>query len=648
MAGSIIIPNGAVLPAGMPDGDDDSWKELMQRASRMGGPLFWFEMGAKIEVKGRPQRVQANILQRRIFTYFRHCYVADKPCRGIGLKPRRRGFSTALTACHYWYMRRHGVPVALLGHQDNASTEALWGMLQGFHRNDLTDWGNSFVGSKSNLEFSNGSKVLRLTDQNPGKIRGSAMVLGHSTETAFYDNADETLLAAKNTLDQAGGFTSFWQESTPFGSSGAFFENFMASRWPEPDECPDGDEYWRQWETILPNSTPPKGLDAARMGVRIFAAWFEFDLTEGDKLSPLQKRDIQQTLDAEEWYHGERDLIERYGEQGPTGDRLGREVTGWDVWEQLAWRRNKIWDECKRDRFKFQQEYPADPVECFLSSGQPYFDRESLNAYGRAVQETPRLPAHGVIEIPDDRAARPVWRGVALPEDAIFQVWEPPQKGCHYLVAVDPAKGQDAVAGKDPDCHSVLVLRRGYATADGRIVPPAMVARIRPPCRVPLYVLAEWIDQLSAYFGRAVVVVENNIGQGIVEAMRPYGTPLWRQRVEQDPRTGRRRTDEDGMIGWNTNAATKPIILDNLHQWLREEIIDLWCPHLISELRTFSRNLKKGTVEAQEGSHDDDVMALAIGVYLLDGATLYQESARKRSFEAPGRRPPTRAAAEAW
>lgn len=626
--------------------DNDFYKRIAQDLG-LRGPAAWFEGCGRVSVKNKWQVPRANVLQRRIFTYFTACYNANRPSRGIGLKPRRRGFSTALTACHYWYLRKHSCPAALLGHQDNASTDALWTMLQGFHQHDRMDWGNEFIGSKSNIEFSNGSRVLRLTDQNPAKTRGSNMVVGHSTETAFYDNAEETLLAAQNTLDQSGGFTSFWQESTPNGAAGAFYENFRSARWPRADECPGGAEYWRKWETILPDSELPPGVSSDRMGVRIFAAWFEFDLNEEDRLSERQKRDIQATLDREEWYLGEKDLIERYLEEGPTGPRLGSECEGFDVWEQLAWRRNKIWDECKRDRFKFQQEYPADPVECFLSSGSPYFDRESLNSYGRSLLQSPRHALNGVIDVDPAPPKRATWRDVHRTEDGIFSVWERPQVGCRYLIVVDPAKGQDAVTGKDPDRHAVLVLRQAYRTADNRIVLPAVVARIKPPCLVPLYTLAGWAAELSAYYGKAVVVVENNLGQALIELLKPLNVPLWTQRVEQDPRTGRKRNEASPMVGWATTEATRPMILDYLHQVLREESVSIWCPHLIAELRTFVRNLKKGRVEAAQGSHDDDVMALAIGMYLIDSASLYEEPPRVRRFGYAGAAPGGRAA-ERW
>ena len=71
-----------------------------------------------------------------------------------------------------------------------------------------------------------------------------------------------------------------------------------------------------------------------------------------------------------------------------------------------------------------------------------------------------------------------------------------------------------------------------------------------------------------------------------------------------------------------------PEILDCLAQLIRDQKIDIFCPHALEELRVF-RVGANGDERAPSGKHDDDVMGLAMGVYSIGSATLYMEPQRK-------------------
>lgn len=221
---------------------------------------------------------------------------------------------------------------------------------------------------------------------------------------------------------------------------------------------------------------------------------------------------------------------------------------------------------------------------------------------------------------------------------ANFWVWEKPKVGCRYIIPVDLAEGEDQTKGSDPDCHVALVLRDGYLDHNRLLHKPAVVARVRPPCRLPMIRLAKLVWMLSYYYGKCVVIPEmNNSGLSFIMALRclPWSPSIW-QRTEIDPHSGIERSWD----GWRTTDSAeyrglRSAIIDNLQEIVLGKGLECWCPHLHSELVDFVN--KGGRREAGSG-HDDDVMALAIGLYNLRFATPYVESARSEYIPPDMRR----------
>jgi phage terminase large subunit len=66
-------------------------------------------------------------------------------------------------------------------------------------------------------------------------------------------------------------------------------------------------------------------------------------------------------------------------------------------------------------------------------------------------------------------------------------------------------------------------------------------------------------------------------------------------------------------IGWNTNKATRPVILADLRTLVRENVNKISSIETLNEMTTFVKN-DKGKPEAANGMHDDMVMAWAINL----------------------------------
>jgi hypothetical protein len=73
---------------------------------------------------------------------------------------------------------------------------------------------------------------------------------------------------------------------------------------------------------------------------------------------------------------------------------------------------------------------------------------------------------------------------------------------------------------------------------------------------------------------------------------------------------------DSGVMGWDTNTATRPKMLQELDDGLNSRLLHLYDRQTINEMFSFIVNPKNGKAEAEEGAHDDLVMSLA-GVWQM-------------------------------
>jgi hypothetical protein len=164
-------------------------------------------------------------------------------------------------------------------------------------------------------------------------------------------------------------------------------------------------------------------------------------------------------------------------------------------------------------------------------------------------------------------------------------VWLPPLKGKEYLVAVDPAGGGSE---GDYSAAQVLELETGLQCAEFA----GHVGGLE---------LARLVTELAAEYNQAWLVVErNNHGTGVlalVETACKY-TRIYRQ---------------GGQPGWLTTSLSRPAVLGQLGAGLVEGPERFQSRRLLGECRSFVR-MANGSTGARAGTHDDRVMAMAIGL----------------------------------
>jgi hypothetical protein len=223
-----------------------------------------------------------------------------------------------------------------------------------------------------------------------------------------------------------------------------------------------------------------------------------------------------------------------------------------------------------------RQEYAEDCESCFLTSGDSVFEMEQIEARIKELGEPVERRRNGELE-----------------------VWLPPAKGRRYLVSLDPSGGGSE---GDYSAAEVLDLETGLQCAEFG----GHVGGLE---------LAELATKLAAEYNGATLVVErNNHGTGVLALAETVcgWTKLYRQ---------------NGQLGWLTTSVSRPAVLGRLGAALVEEPKRFMSLKLLAECRTFVR-LPNGSTGARAGTHDDRVMAMAIGLAARDELLNSARSAR--------------------
>ena len=99
----------------------------------------------------------------------------------------------------------------------------------------------------------------------------------------------------------------------------------------------------------------------------------------------------------------------------------------------------------------------------------------------------------------------------------------------------------------------------------------------------------------------------NNHGHSTLNTLRNachYPRLYWHTRYDAHGRA-------QPILGWPTDAATKPILVDDLAAAIADHAILIRAPGLVDECRSFVTT-DSGSQQAQEGAFDDRVIALGI------------------------------------
>jgi len=569
----------------------------------------WFETHGKIFTKDRAAGLQTpkcNYLQKKVQRVIDKFADLELPARIIILKPRQKGSTTYGCALDYTMLRRSPTSAVVIGGQVSQVGEA-WGMLQTYSKSDSFDWKNTGEINSKVGTWSNGSKLIQETagDARAG-IGGTHQCL-HCFEVARWgehgvSNSAEVLTNIMKCVPLLPG-TLINLESTAEGQTGAFYGHWVGAV--------DAEDFLSGAVEIKPGQF-----------IRCFAAWFQFE-DSAIRLTEDQKKEIENTLDAEPWYDGEKELIEKYGSVTEDGvRRLGDIVEGFDLWEQLCWRRWSIEVECKKDRGKFERDSPHSWRTAFQKSGNQRFSASGLATIRKRASRV--LAQYGILE--ETKEALVSFRPTSEQEAKII-LFEKPIRGCRYIVGVDPMTGATQAGGVDPDYHAVFAMRDGYYDGKGVWHPPATAARV-VPCRWDIPILEPEIFKLARFFGPAngrgcTIVVEMNQDRGVTELLKLRSANLYLR--EQFNHAEQKTTKAYGFM---TNERTRENLIERLAGAIRNvgeagNGIDIYDTTALDECDNFVLK-RNGRSEASEGGHDDSVFGIALPLEVIaHGTTWY-------------------------
>jgi len=262
--------------------------------------------------------------------------------------------------------------------------------------------------------------------------------------------------------------------------------------------------------------------------------------------------------------------------------------------EQLTWRRWCIANNCGGSTEDFKQEYPINPQEAFKTSGNCIFNEETI--INRLAVITQPIKRGYFIYTYDDNV-----------EDKITNIkWVDDEKG--YIKIYKDVKerypyvigGDTAGDGSDYFIGQVLDNTTGE-----------QIAVLRHQMDEDLYTKQMYC--LGKYFNNALIGIEANFSSFPIKELERLGYDNQYVRERED-------TFSNKIVkafGFKTTATTRPVIIAGLVEIAREEINKINDKETLEEMLTFVRN-EKGRPEAQEGAHDDLVMALAISHYIRE------------------------------
>lgn len=304
---------------------------------------------------------------------------------------------------------------------------------------------------------------------------------------------------------------------------------------------------------------------------------------------------------------------------------------------KLAWRRQRIVEAFggnpislgKDSVREFQREYPATAEEAFLVSGSCFFDEEMLRLMtldgedpkrGRLLLEPEGVDEHG------NKIPRRIW--LEPNQRGSVRLYEPPDAKCHYVVGVDTATGKEVSRKRTENPEQAERYGRDFSAAvviriDGTRIPKVAAelhGKIAPEIFTEqLRLLGEFYSCggqiVGSYENKALIGVEqgHSSGQTVLRLLREvyrYNPLYWHREINRLTRKIGRR------IGWRTDAVSRMPMLDELGRLVRERAIEVPSRDALREMVTFVL-WPDGKPAAEEGCHDDRVIALAIAVQMM-------------------------------
>lgn len=514
-----------------------------------------------LKIKDKNSKIvnlKLNYPQQRLYDTIKELKKEHKPVRIIILKARQMGFSTLTEAILFKETAtKHNITSGIIAHE-NKATNNLFNMSKLYYDN-LPE------AIKPHLQNRNAQELIFNNDNNTGL--NSKIVCMTADKDAGRSGTFNFLHLSEFAFWQGNkeeAFTSIMQTVPNNESSMVIIESTA-----------NGYEYFKTlWDKATRHETD---------FVPVFVGWNE--LPEYS----MPYTGFEKTKD-------ELILQKNY------------ELTD----DQLEWRRWCIRNNCAGDIKKFNQEYPICPEEAFISSGNCVFDTDAIHKRLGELQK-PIKVGWFEYDYNDDMPAygKKLPNGAPYPKNKISNIrWHNDKNGYVkiYELPDSPVVTNYAIGGDTAGSGSdYFVAQVVNATT------MSQVATLRHQMNADLY--AKQLYCLGMYYKQALIAVESNFDSYPIKELQRLGYRNQYIRRNENKINGASLRE----YGFRTDMRTRPEIISNLQSYVREYPEKLNDRDTLAEMLEFIYN-KDMRPEAQEGSHDDLVMALAIGLKVREQA----------------------------
>jgi len=462
--------------------------------------------------------------------------------RDLVLKIRQVGFTTqSCVEALDLALWEQNMSTGIMAHKQNIVATIFTDIVKFSYDWFKKDWGKLYKPK----EDQDSSSALRFKDDGLGRslnssmqvlfdFRGKTINYLHVSEAAFID--DKRLAGSLNGVPANG---TVILESTANGQGGEFYRQY-------------------QLHKKLGKQAPYKAF---------FIPWYEF--------YPENPADPKWSIDEK------NDLTDEE-------ERLIKEYPSLITPQHVAWRRWAIEANCQGKIEVFEQEYPTNDIDCFLSGEASVFPRSTIKAQLKNCFE-------------------PVKKGFILSENntkftltedehGIISIWDLPVTGHSYVIGADSSSG----VGKDKAAAYVKdqKTKRYVARLWGDVEPQD---------------LGKELYKLAMFYGKAWINPEvNNHGIVVVQVLKDLQYPNMYKRQVLDEITSK----PTRKLGFLTTSESKIRITEKLKTAAKDSTMVIQDKALIAEMTTYMQYSSKTGAsfkrQAAPGAHDDLVMAAAL------------------------------------
>lgn len=445
--------------------------------------------------------------------------------------------------------------------------------------------------SKYELQFENDSRIS-VSCVVPGheeQGRGDTFTRLHLTEIPFWNGDAETAATALCDAAKGGKISG---ESTAKGvgdwfhrkyvqgknREGGIINHFFEWFWNANYQIEDARFEFSDGEIYLLSGSRHRGLSVAELS--------DEDKGKAKVTDYHEKEQRENNLPMQSETRCAYKIAEHLEQIGEIGaaDFLDAAVA-----RRLAWRRNEI---AKKGEKKFRVEYPENDVDPFSQTGGSIFDQSYTQQ-------------------------------VFSPRD--------PEPGHSYLVINDPSIGIEGsgdpaiVTVIDRFTNEQVYSWRGWEKQD---------SQAKRCC-----------EQSDRYYG-ADIAVESNMGEGVIMEIENlgYGHRLYKyidvqtQRDIDEGKISMMQAIERARPGLPMTDRVKRTAVTLLEKAWRDGLFKPCSQNVCDEATVFIQNGNK--MEAKSGFHDDEIMACAIGQFIIEtdyvGKASFKSSGQKQSSARMG------------